>query len=178
MNNLAHSVSTSSPVLLQAHWGDVPTWIGAVGGVIAVSVALWFGIFELRRARRDQHQEQARKVVGWLDIGEFDGTTSVRVLVRNSSTEVATRFAIHVRDLTGSTLDIRPIHINGIPPTEHPVIRRVEVPLPEATEDEVYILESLQFTDAHSVVWVRDVHGLRPLHKDPTYRRSKRSNVS
>lgn len=47
------------------NWGDVPSWVAAVGTVSAVSVALWQSGSVSRKERVAHRREQAQQVSGW-----------------------------------------------------------------------------------------------------------------
>ncbi len=153
-------IGTSRIVL---HWGDVPSWVAAIGTVGALIVALYLGVRELIRARVDRERADASQVTGWLDIGEIDGVQRVRVLVCNKSGAASTKILAKVLDLTGAVTEVTPVFINGVPPTGEPVVRGVDVPLPSEPDQEHYRLDSLQFTDGAGIRWDRSMSGLRKI---------------
>jgi hypothetical protein len=64
----------------QFHWGDVPTWLMAVTTLLALAAAVFAGMVAYAllsiederdlKGRRDQAEEQARKVAAWYDTWE------------------------------------------------------------------------------------------------------------
>lgn len=46
-------------------WGDIPTWIGAIGTLLAFTIALWI----YAQSQRDRRRAQARHVSGWVPGG-------------------------------------------------------------------------------------------------------------
>lgn len=47
-------------------WGDVATWLGAVGTVCAFFVALAVWIHSNHVRRRAEHRQQAELITGWI----------------------------------------------------------------------------------------------------------------
>jgi hypothetical protein len=43
-------------------WGDLPTWVGAIGAILAFGIALVI----YGQSIRDRRKEQARLVSGWV----------------------------------------------------------------------------------------------------------------
>lgn len=82
-------------------WGDIPSWLGAVGTIGATSVAVWLAAMERNRAveaerERDQLRdlaqgEVASRVVAWLEEAPAKGQRTFlrpaiwRVMVQNGS---------------------------------------------------------------------------------------------
>lgn len=133
----------------QIQWGDVATWIASVGTVAAVFWAIWLATF---KARNDRARDQAIRVVAWLDVGLLeDGTTSVRVLIRNSSQLVATDLHAFIkdRDKSGDGVEVL---VLGIGPTESPDVHPVPVPLPENGKP-VYSLDRFDYSLSDGNKW-------------------------
>lgn len=140
---------------------DAASWASAVGTVLAVVVALGLGLLEVRRSRSRDEMAQAAHIAAWLDVGEFEGRLTVRLLIKNSSQLAATQFRATIHDLRTTELGAHVLEVNGVAPTGEPVVRSVPVPLPPSTEDEVYRLSALQFTDANGRIWERTPSALK-----------------
>lgn len=135
----------------QVQWGNVSTWLSAVGSLAAVIVALSLAVARSHRDRSREERDQAEMIAGWLDVGEFQGEECVRLLVRNSSQAAVTRIVAKIRDVTTPSADVSSVEINGIPPTAEPVVRRVAAPFPSPGYQ--YELISLEFSDYRDTRW-------------------------
>src|SRR2546423_1631809 len=73
------------------HWGDVPTWLAAIGTVGAVMVALGIALRDSRTRRREDRQRHASLVSASLDPKRAvmrksgQGGTSMGLVVHNTS---------------------------------------------------------------------------------------------
>ena len=47
-------------------WGDVGTWVAAIGTVTAVFVALGVFIYDYFRRRKEDRRKQAELITGWI----------------------------------------------------------------------------------------------------------------
>lgn len=63
-------------------WGDIPTWLAAIGTTSAVSVALLQSRVQSRTAQARSRRHQAEQVSGWYG-GDLDGRSDL--VFRNGS---------------------------------------------------------------------------------------------
>ncbi len=85
--------SPQQPVLLlsELDWGNVPAWLGAIGSVGALAVALFLLNGELKARHRDD-EEHARAQAGavsiwveWSDADRLNSSAEVTILNRSSA---------------------------------------------------------------------------------------------
>ena len=89
-------------------WGDYPTWLAAVGTILAVVAALGLALREARERRRDRERQQAEQITAWLEpIG--DATTAGLVMpvvaVVNGSQQLAYRVVASLVPVRGAIRD-------------------------------------------------------------------------
>lgn len=58
-------------------WGNVGTWVGAIGTFLAVAIALWVALSESIRRRKQERRKQAEQIAGWV---RFSSATSKSVV--------------------------------------------------------------------------------------------------
>jgi hypothetical protein len=88
-------------------WGDIPTWVTAIGTVGAVIVALYFSGRDSRARARERRMHQAENVTAWLGPPDFhDGDLSqrpsVNVSILNDSSQLAYRVIATVTPVRGT----------------------------------------------------------------------------
>jgi hypothetical protein len=153
-------------------WGDVPSWIEAIG----TSTAFMVAAAALRHELRDRRERQAQSVSAWTSDVDLDGGCGLAL--RNASQlpvhSVGIVVVFEIRALRADLSTGPPQFIrvafgrNVLPPAEAPISERVQSDFwAEATAD----LNSLttitwvlmQFRDAGGRGWAKDHRGrLRP----------------
>ncbi|WP_410676425.1 hypothetical protein [Amycolatopsis sp. cmx-4-68] len=151
-------------------WGASGQWVGGIGTIGAVVVALWIAIRDGRvaradRAKRDlrERQEQASKVTAWI---ETDDAGQVFMIVANANSEAVNHVVVsfdlvwHL-PMTGSTLHRGP----EIEPDEYlyavlpPGKWRMPVPADRRGGDGLTPGVMLAFTDSRNGHWLRLTDG-------------------
>lgn len=106
------------------NWGDVPTWVAAIGTVSAVSLALWQNMVDRRTARTRAVRAQAELISAWYG-GDRDDVTDL--YLRNGSKqpiyEVVVCLVINLGGGEGVPDDFRHVYLE-LPPG----LFRIEVP--------------------------------------------------
>jgi hypothetical protein len=155
-------------------WGASGQWVGGIGTIGAVVVALWIAIRDGRVAQADrrerdlrERQEQAAKVTAWI---EYTGDHGYMV-VSNANAEAVNHVVVsfdlvHQLPMTGSTLHRGP-HIEDdeylyaiLPPGKWRMPIREEWQRPDMTPGVM-----LAFTDSRNGHWLRLTDG-RLIPKD------------
>jgi hypothetical protein len=117
-------------------WGDLATWVAAVGTVGAVVVALWLASRDSRERARGERRRQAETVTAWISGGYSlvagENRFVAPVAVQNGSSQLVYRFiASLVQDLRGQESSPQPglkwrVFVGELPPgrsqftIEHP----------------------------------------------------------
>ncbi len=78
------------------NWGDLPTWVAAVGTVGAVIVALVLSGREGRRQIRAQRRHQAELVTGWLSGNSRSSSETQQMLRRVDLQNASSQLVYHV----------------------------------------------------------------------------------
>jgi hypothetical protein len=81
------SWSEASAWLSHLTWGDVPSWLSALGTIGAVIVALGLASRSDRRREQDHVRRQAELVTAWIYHEDIAGAEVVRIIVRNASNQ-------------------------------------------------------------------------------------------
>lgn len=159
-------------------WGDVPTWLSAVGTCGAVVVALRLSRQDALRREMHQHRKQAEQVTAWLGDETSDGSELRQlVVIQNSSSQsvyeliaslVATQGAFRrtavpkkPRDKPGS-IEFQ-ARVGQVPPGQH------KVPIPSGGHGmhKTFAVE-VAFRDAAGSCWLRLGNGvLKEVTEDP-----------
>jgi hypothetical protein len=89
-------------------WGDYPTWLAAIGTILAVVVALGLASRESRDRRRADERRQAELITAWLEtVG--DATTAGLVMpvvaIVNGSQQLAYRVIASLVPVRGAISD-------------------------------------------------------------------------
>jgi hypothetical protein len=140
-------------------WGNVPEYFSGLALLVAVAS---FG-----RARRDALRSQADKVAAW---GAQADDGKPQIVLRNSSdlpvTALAIAYNAGFRPVTGVRLTKNPQPDWRRKPIYHPVLPpgTINLNLPEGMPGPV-LVTNLEFTDSHSVTWIRTETGLRPARR-------------
>jgi arabinogalactan oligomer / maltooligosaccharide transport system substrate-binding protein len=162
------------------NWGDVATWVSAVGALGALAAAIVVAIqtkrIYLLESMRDQIAEDSRKqllleqrrsqasrISCWLTVKELPGQSDkgfLAIVVRNASEMPVYSVVLHVVDKDGHAVAAERIAV--LPPADNPL----ELPQtaicdnrlagPRATEN-LDVLVS--FRDSSGVEWARDDAG-------------------
>lgn len=150
------------------HFGDVPTWIAAIGTVGTLFWAIALFASDRRTKRRDQLEKQASDVAAWVDESHWSyphgqaPTGDCTVIVRNGSrlpvTDVLVALLTWDWYTTGS-LDRQATRLFPTVAPEsktNPVPFNSEVPPPGKARDERFNPPVLiEFFDAHYRHWRR-----------------------
>ncbi|HET6705475.1 hypothetical protein [Amycolatopsis sp.] len=149
-------------------WGASGQWVGGIGTIAAVVVALWIAIRDGRLARDDrrerdlrERQEQAAKVTAWIEYAGGQGY----MVVSNANAEAVNHVVVSfdlVRNLpmTGSTLHRGPDIEDDeylyaiLPPGKWRMPIREEWQRPDMTPGVM-----LAFTDSRNSHWLRLTDG-------------------
>ncbi|RSD24902.1 hypothetical protein [Amycolatopsis eburnea] len=159
-------------------WGASGQWVGGIGTIAAVVVALWIAIRDGRIAREDrrerdlrERQEQAAKVTAWIERAEAGSDAAGYMVVSNANAEAVNHVVVSfdlVRQLpmTGSTLHRGPVIEDDeylyaiLPPGKWRMPIREEWQRPDLTPGVM-----LAFTDSRNGHWLRLTDG-RLIEKD------------
>jgi hypothetical protein len=104
-------------------WGASGQWVGGIGTIGAVVVALWIAIRDNRRAEEDrrrqaqrERQEQAAKVTAWIEEAEPDtrlpdgSLVDVYMIVSNANAEAVNHVVVSFDILKGLPMHGSYIH--------------------------------------------------------------------
>ncbi|WP_370972119.1 hypothetical protein [Amycolatopsis sp. cg9] len=159
-------------------WGASGQWVGGIGTIGAVVVALWIAIRDGRVAQADrrerdrrERQEQAAKVTAWIERAEAGADAAGYMVVSNANAEAVNHVVVSfdlVRQLpmTGSTLHRGPVIEDDeylyaiLPPGKWRMPIREEWQRPDMTPGVM-----LAFTDSRNGHWLRLTDG-RLIEKD------------
>ncbi|WP_439377968.1 hypothetical protein [Amycolatopsis lexingtonensis] len=159
-------------------WGASGQWVGGIGTIAAVVVALWIAIRDGRVAQADrrerdrrERQEQAAKVTAWIERAEPGTDAAGYIVVSNANAEAVNHVVVSfdlVRQLpmTGSTLHRGPVIEDDeylyaiLPPGKWRMPIREEWQRPDMTPGVM-----LAFTDSRNGHWLRLTDG-RLIEKD------------
>lgn len=155
------------------HWGDVPTWVAAVGTVLAFAAGgalFWQQRAQLRLMRADlqereraQRREQARHVLAWY-VGVSGGGSNfanLRICYRNASEEPVYEVQVFVKESWGRAPAVKPTKIGVMPPgpEREMVVSFNVVPDPTSDPNAPGPPVVLTFRDVSGRWWRRDEHG-------------------
>jgi len=138
-------------------WGNVPTWLAAVGTIGAVVVAIWLALGDSRRRARAEQRRQAEVITAWVaqTIGQ-----GILVKVANASNQAAYRLIVSSSDATRQ---------GDRPPGDPETWRAFVSELPPG-ETDVYVAweggmsarpgVEIAFQDSAGRIWKRDYRGL------------------
>ncbi|MET9002147.1 hypothetical protein [Amycolatopsis sp. NPDC004169] len=165
-------------------WGASGQWVGGIGTIAAVVVALWIAIRDGRLAREDrrerdlrERQEQAAKVTAWIEYAGERGY----IIVSNANAEAVNHVVVsfdlvHNLPMTGSTLHRGPDIEDDeylyaiLPPGKWRMPIREEWRRPGMTPGVM-----LAFTDSRNGHWLRLTDGrLIPKEQNVVSRRKIR----
>ena len=161
------SLTTTAPG--RTAWGDVPTWLGAIGTTLAVSVALLLASNETRLRRRLEHRQQADRVTAWVVNPRGPDATGGTffapaewVALLNSSDAVVYDVVVSLRfTVRGSDMPVaRHVFARFLHPGQS--YTRVRGPLDDDGEGiakDVAGNATIAFTDTHGTHWQRDGSG-------------------
>lgn len=165
-------------------WGASGQWVGGLGTIAAVVVALWIAIRDGRLAREDrrardlrERQEQAAKVTAWIEYAGGHGYMVVSNANAEAINHVVVSFdLVQHLPMTGSTLHRGPeIEADEylyaiLPPGKWRMPIREEWRRPDMTPGVM-----LAFTDSRNGHWLRLTDGrLIPKDQDVVGRRKIR----
>jgi hypothetical protein len=122
---------------LNIQFGDLATWITALGTVGAVIVALWLAGRDGRRRAVEERRHQAELITGWIsgtyDMPTSGGRMTAPITINNASNQLAYRvIASVVRDSrssgagTGPAGDQYRVLLGELPPGR--TVKRIEHP--------------------------------------------------
>ncbi len=83
----------SNPCVI--NWGDVPTWVSAIGSIATLLIALWLLYVDLkdrREAKGNLDSADARKVSAWYEPSK----TGITIFVQNMSEEPVYYLVVNV----------------------------------------------------------------------------------
>lgn len=133
-------------------WGDVATWVTAVGTTGALTLALSLALLQRRQARVSDERHQAALVSAWLELVEDPAVWRVRLVVRNGSPSQVNDFHGEVRDMADAERPPADVWISGVPPTGQPIIRILPIPPPDSRHQYRYEL-IYEYTDVYNRRW-------------------------
>jgi hypothetical protein len=148
-------------------WGDVPTWIGAIGTVLAVLAAIYAGVqakrvylIERRRdhqAEDDRRRTQAVAISGWVteSTGHSAASEWPILAIMNASTLPVYDLVATVTRSDGTRLTSE--KFPSVAPAQSPLQRPLV--LQESAIGAEPLLISLTFLDASGLIWCRDSRG-------------------
>jgi hypothetical protein len=156
--------------LLAADWGDVPTWLGAVGTVAAA----WIALVIYAQSQRDRKRSQARSVSGWVPGGPSlvpagmqigaspfvaqQDRVELQVWIHNRSGEIISDVSARVVSADGEDLGVEGLKWTDIGPGQ-------TIELGHSQPDDGSIRGELrlkvEFTDAAGRRWERVGSSLR-----------------
>ncbi|MFL5964072.1 MAG: hypothetical protein ACJ757_14385 [Gaiellaceae bacterium] len=145
-------------------WGDVPTWIGAVGTLLAFGIALLI----YAQSQREQRRAQARRVSGWvpggvsliragtplkLPIGrvEFD-LVQVKLMIRNDSQELVSDLEATIVAADGGDLGVASLAWIDVGPGQH---IELDQTMPDTGKVRDPVRLKISFVDATGRRWER-----------------------
>ncbi|OBK89451.1 hypothetical protein A5649_13445 [Mycolicibacter heraklionensis] len=153
----------------RTQWGDVPTWLAAIGTTAAVAVALRAASKEARTRKWLEHRQQADRVTAWVvnprgpeaTGGAFTAPPEWVALL-NSSDAVVYDVVVTLRfKIRGADAPVAGhVFVRFLPPGES--LTRVRGPLSDAGEEIAFdVVEnaSIAFTDTRGTHWRRNAAG-------------------
>jgi hypothetical protein len=161
-------------------WGDVGTWVGSIGTVLAFAVTFWLLLLTRREQsslRAEQRQAQARLASAWFESIEDGrgGRDRVTVVLDNASDEPIYFPAVAVGERWvswgKSEIPYEEVPQDDIPnviPPRYQERYRVEIHLyrEPSGDGERHPPVEMQFVDASGRTWFRDRSGeLREISK-------------
>ena len=149
-------------------WGASGQWVGGIGTIGAVVVALWIAIRDGRLAQADrrerdlrERQEQAAKVTAWIEYADGQGYMVVSNANAEAVNHVVVSFdLVHHLPMAGSTLHRGPDIEDDeylyaiLPPGKWRMPIREEWQRPDMTPGVM-----LAFTDSRNGHWLRLTDG-------------------
>ena len=153
--------------MVNSIWGDIPSWLSAIGTVGSLVAAFWLlkeDLKDRRAIRKSQAENVARKISSWCDVLSDERAI---LWVQNLSDEPVYNLVSYVGG-AHSDLDALPDHENkymevvfGLVPPQQKIDfqiddRRMEFnrsPFPNLPQ------VAVEFTDAQEVHWRRDQNG-------------------
>lgn len=152
-------------------WGDVPTWLAAIGTIGAVIAALCLARSDGIRRERQQRRHQAELVTAWLGSEDtFGGHIRQSIVIQNSSPQsvyllVASLVAAQGAFRDTAVGDARAFRatVGQVPPGKY----ETHVSSP-GHGMHVKLAIELAFRDAAGVCWLRRGNGsLEDISEDP-----------
>ena len=137
----------------EIRYGDVATWLTAVG---TVSVSIWLLVLQLRdrHRNREQHRrEQAQTVAGWLHKNDHQADPPALV-VRVLNGSALPIFTVSIRVQVG----VRGTFVRGVEAMAPHETREWRIVLPGYPRGEILAPE-VMFTDMAEVTWIRRSRG-------------------
>lgn len=154
----------SMTTVLATAWGDIPTWVGAVGTVAAA----WIALVIYGQSQRERKRSQARSVSGWVPggptlvpagmpiggspiIGQED-RVELLIAIHNGSNEIISDVEARVVSPDGDDL-----HVEGLRWTDIGPGQRVELSHSQLDDGSIRgeVRLKVQFTDAAGRRWER-----------------------
>jgi len=148
-----------------SQYGSVAAWVGALGTIAAVSVALWKAGEETRHRVEQEHRDQAERVSAWWDGTDHGPEMRERVYIINSSTELVYDVAIFVVFVQGGGppsgenlmrlgIGTNKAFLSVLPPGHWSVTTSSGGSVPNR-----HLGVEVAFTDRHGTHWVRRSSG-------------------
>jgi hypothetical protein len=154
-------------------WGDVPTWLGAVGTLLAFAIAL--AIYA--QSQREMRREQARRISGWVPGGVSlikAGTplplprgraqvdlVQVKLMIRNDSQELVSDLEATLVAADGGDLGVAPLGWVDVGPGQH---IELDQSMPDTGKVRDPVRLRISFVDAAGKRWERLGGKLRRIH--------------
>lgn len=147
-------------------WGDVPTWLAAIGTIVAV----WFAVIQYRRLISSRIEEQASRVVAYAASSSFDWQnprqSTCNAVVLNGSDLPIYECSLRLlswdwRERKAEPLDgaLYPVVLPGTTPEETLDDGLVPPPLSPTTKATISPPLEIEFTDSAGQRWIRRPDG-------------------
>ncbi|MEH3141167.1 MAG: hypothetical protein PGN37_13500 [Mycobacterium kyogaense] len=186
----AAAVAVTYSLGYQPRWGDVPSWVAAIGTTAAVFVALGVAYSEYLSRKQRDHRRQADAVTAWVENPRGPNATggtaagpSEWVALLNTSGAVVYDVVVTLRFIVSGSEQPLPVYrfVRFLPPGRQ-FYTRCRSPLDDDGNDiatGIFENASLAFTDASGEHWVRDSTGvLHSLRESALADHGGRANVT
>lgn len=154
-------------------WGDVPTWLGAIGTLSAFGIALVI----YAQSQREMRREQARRISGWvpggvslvkagtplpLPIGRAPvDLVQVKLMIRNDSQELVSDLSATLVSAEGGDLGVEPLGWVDVGPGQH---IELDQSMPDTGKVRDPVRLRISFVDAAGKRWERLGGNLSRVH--------------
>lgn len=152
------------PAVVAGVWGDVPTWLGAIGTLLAFAIALVI----YAQSQREMRREQARRISGWVPGGVSlikAGTplplprgraqvdlVQVKLMIRNDSQELVSDLEATLVAADGGDIGVAPVGWVDVGPGQH---IELDQSMPDTGKVRDPVRLRISFVDAAGKRWER-----------------------